>query len=559
MKKFVFLSLIALLIMGFSTAAYAQVEFKAYGMLNFGFIWDRNFASDSAPGVYNNITSYFTSPFMPPGSGRTYYIGPDTYTRTATAAPLPMTDTYGAWDKQASYMSSYANIFFEWNAGKEVKGVFNIETCNYHSGTNTIATNNLAYNQIQGAQFDTGLWDTRVGETRLRNAYLEFAVPYFGIPVPLTIRGGVIPIAVRPSFMFATTNGAGVQLDIKADPAAFTFVYGKMAEGKLVVADDSDYYSLEGRFNTGPATIGGYIIFQNMNTYPIVYNEAPYGDTYGGSNYDAKFWWFGGYADAKVGPVDLKFDLGFDTGKIEGIPSSQVVNPFTGVVSYLGIVDDVKYNGWATQVKATYPLEKFTFGGLLSYASGSDLKKTSRDGLPGKTVANISSGSVTSSKVSGWVFPAGDGQWVGWAESMFLGGYWSSLICIPQGLQGGNWNTMVSRGGTGGTWVAKLSATYPVTSIYKITLWGLYIGDTTTNGNTLGNAVKADGTPRDDKSIGWELSLINDIQIYKNLNWKVGAGILFAGDALEQNVAGTTTNKKPANPYMLSTVLTYNF
>jgi hypothetical protein len=526
MKKFIVLSLFVLLIMAFSATAYAQVDFKAYGMLNFGFIWDRNFATQSGA-----LTSNYSPP-PPLTPGATDW----------------RPDQGGPFDKPTSYMSSYANIFFEWNAGKDVRGVFNIETCNYFSGTNTISRTNPPlgnYANVQGAEFDTGLWDTRLGQTRLRNAYLQFGVPYFGIPVPITVTGGIIPMAVRPSFMFAMTEGAGVQVDVKPDPVAFSFLYGKMVENKTAASDDSNWYSLEGKAKVGDIGFGGYLIFTPMKTYPIAYNADNYGVT---QNYNANFWWIGAYSDGKIGPVNYNLDLAIDTGKVEA----------RGAGLYAG-AEDVKYNGWGTQLKVTYPWEKFTFGALAGYWSGSDLKKTDQNGLPGKPVANTAV-TANSSKVSGWVYPAGDGQWVGWAESMFLGGTWSSLICIPQGMTGANWNTEVSRGATGGTWVAKLFATYPVTDIYKITLWGLYIGDTTKNGNTLGNAVKADGTLRDDKDIGWEVSLINDIQIYKNLNWKVGAGMLFAGDALDQYVPGSTNeNKSPKNPYMLSTVLTYNF
>jgi hypothetical protein len=87
----------------------------------------------------------------------------------------------------------------------------------------------------------------------------------------------------------------------------------------------------------------------------------------------------------------------------------------------------------------------------------------------------------------------------------------------------------------------------------------LYIGDTTKNGNTLGDAVKYSGVLRDDKTIGWELALVQDINIYKNLVWTIGAGMLFAGDALDQQIAGTNMNKSPKNPFILATKLVFNF
>jgi hypothetical protein len=100
---------------------------------------------------------------------------------------------------------------------------------------------------------------------------------------------------------------------------------------------------------------------------------------------------------------------------------------------------------------------------------------------------------------------------------------------------------------------------------YKVTLQGLYIGDTTKHGNTLGDAVKGttwgNWSNRDDKTIGFELDLIQDIQIYKNLKWSIGAGILFAGDALDQcvNEAVVPRNKGPKDPWILATKLRYDF
>src|SRR5512138_1239263 len=76
-------------------------------------------------------------------------------------------------------------------------------------------------------------------------------------------------------------------------------------------------------------------------------------------------------------------------------------------------------------------------------------------------------------------------------------------------------------GSLGGSWFTKLYTTYRVAKDFKVTLQGLYIGDTTKNGNTIGTAVKS-GTniPRDDTDIGWELNLITELQIYKSLTWR---------------------------------------
>ena len=52
-----------------------------------------------------------------------------------------------------------------------------------------------------------------------------------------------------------------------------------------------------------------------------------------------------------------------------------------------------------------------------------------------------------------------------------------------------NYNQL-SKGAFGGTWFAKLYGSAKLTPWYKVTFQGLYIGDTTKNGNTFGSAVK---------------------------------------------------------------------
>ncbi len=110
----------------------------------------------------------------------------------------------------------------------------------------------------------------------------------------------------------------------------------------------------------------------------------------------------------------------------------------------------------------------------------------------------------------------------------------------------------------GGIWLAKLYAAYKVTPDFKMTLQGLYYGDTTKNGNTFGNAREADGlTLKNSSNIGFELDLINEWQIYKNLNFKFGGGVLWAGNAL--SFWNGLDNEKPNTPWIIVTNLTYSF
>jgi hypothetical protein len=339
--------------------------------------------------------------------------------------------------------------------------------------------------------------------------------------------------------------GAGVTGNIKFDPVAIQLQWGKMVEGKDAAADDSDFYAGIVSAKVGNVSVGGFIAYMNMNTYPLEYPfTVPGTSVYGTSGYPAEaadFWWIGLNSDGKIGSVNYNFDFVYDKGKVESriVPTAK----------------DVDYKGWVTQAKVTYPFEKFTFGALGLYASGADLKKTSTTGRPNTTVAN---GTAITDEVSAYVFPPNTDSWLIWFESLFLGGMPATLISGPLGIAGSS-STQVNRGAFGGTWIGKLFASYQAAPWYKLTLHGLYIGDNTKNGNTMGNAVKDDGTLRDDKTIGWELTLIQDIQIYKNLAMTIGTGMLFPGDALDQRVTGTNTNKSPKDPYCIVGKLQYFF
>jgi hypothetical protein len=109
---------------------------------------------------------------------------------------------------------------------------------------------------------------------------------------------------------------------------------------------------------------------------------------------------------------------------------------------------------------------------------------------------------------------------------------------------------------------------------YKVTLQGLYIWDTTKHGNTFGTAVKnptaayASQIFKDDNDIGFELDLIQEIDIYKNLKGFIGIGYLWAGKAMDvynnpnwQNggVGYTPRNVSPNNPWNITTRLLYTF
>jgi hypothetical protein len=194
------------------------------------------------------------------------------------------------------------------------------------------------------------------------------------------------------------------------------------------------------------------------------------------------------------------------------------------------------------------------------YASGADAKKTSTTGLPGSGTAYNSA--ILSSKNKAFVVPPGSEAGPIFQEAMVV---YNSIFgnSEPIGIAtNANYNAL-SRGSIGGTAMVKAYASAKVVPWYKITLQGLYVWDTTKNGNTFGNAVDSSGNLKNEKSIGFELDLINDISIYKNLTWSFGGGYLFAGDALDLRdrglPAGVFGNFSPKDPWVIATKLLYTF
>ena len=490
MKKFIALSVLGLLIMAFSATAYAQpkLEFKASGSINMETYWYQN-----VPRLFGAANMYGMNVALVPAN-------------TLTTPDL------NAWNRKNAWLDTRGSINFDFLMGKELGGRLAFEIDSVHWGDTGAATGNA------------GRWTTDAAAVEVKHLYFDVGLPYFGIPVPIMMRFGMQPLAVRP-FIFLANDGSGITTTVKVDPATINVYWFKAFEGGDYNADDVDVYGLQASAAIGPLTAGGYGFFYNMNTYPL--------QTY---THRAEMWWLGVYADGKVGPVNLNFDFIYDRGEVE-----DRVNQTW---------DEAKYRGWMTKVKIDFPWEMFNFGVQGLYGSGADRNQTAATGLP----------RATKTKVGSFVVPPGSEA--GPASSNDS----SVMLSVHAGAAGGlgfanNLNgTSLNRGPVGGIWWAKLYGSVKPTPWYKVTLQGLYIGDTTDHGNTLGTALKSDGlTPRDDKGIGWELDLINEFNVYANLKFDVAAGILFRGDALAMWNATTSTNDKFRNPWAFTTRLTYSF
>jgi hypothetical protein len=563
MKKFIVLTLFGLLIMAFSSMAYA-LEFKASGSIDFDTVLNENvpFYFGEVGTVHALHTGIFQTWITP------------SFTNGRPTNNL---------DHIASYAYSRGLLRFDAIMDKNLSGTiyFELDAFRYGGGPGGTGTNpsgsiggtggpsgNLSIAQ-GGNSF--GIWSTDRTAVEVKNVYIDVGIPYFGIPVPMTLRIGAQPFGVRPQ-MLVYTDGAGITGGINAGPVMIIPMWAKVGEGADAAADDSDLYGLHANAKIGTFTVGGYGLYYNMNTYPLLYptgvswttmpgsagagttvfsTSASYGP-YAAGTMKAAMWWFGAYADGKAGPVNLNFDFVYDWGKVQQKFINNGIN-----------VPDVKYSGWATRLKLDFPWEKFNFGGIGMYASGADANKTSTGGIPGTSVANPATPTKLSSRVSSYVVPPGAESGPGAQESIVMYSCFNAVADGGTGIANNGSYYQMSRGGFGGTWFAKLYASMKVVPPLKVTLQGLYIGDTTKHGNTFGTARKAPYTAaaalKDDSTIGWEFDLIAEIDIYKNLKFFAGMGYLFAGDALDVYNSSRSRNFSPNNPWNFTTRLLYTF
>ena len=492
MKKFVVLSFVALLVLAFGTMAFAQakkeepkLDFRASGFIDVQSTWGQNITEGNpGAGLYGTVTA----PYRPGGA---------------------------AYDKTVAWMGTRARLKFDAVMGKNLSGTIFFEMDSTRWGETTPVSNDQR-NAL-------GVWSGDRGALEVKNVYIDFGVP--GIPIPISVRAGLQPLALRPN-MLIYTDGMGITGNIKIDPANIQLIWFKALENKIYASDDVDVYGLHANAKVGPVTVGGYGINYNMNTY--AFPAAVPSDV----TTQADFWWLGVYADGKLGPVNLNFDFIYDRGTVDSR------NP---------ALRDVKYKGWATRAKVDFPWEKLNFGFVGMYASGSDTRKTSSSGLP----------AAGTTRVGGFVAPPGSEAGAIFTESVVF--YGSPFNQTSSGIGVAINYAQVSRGTIGGTWMGKLYGSFQATPWYKVTLQGLYIGDTTKHGNTVGDARKADGTLKDDKSIGWEVNLINEIQIYKNLKYSIGIGALIPGDGLRYFESAANPDDKPKTPWAVIGNLTYTF
>jgi len=489
MKKFTVISLFGLLIIAFSAVSFAQekLDFKASGFIDEVTEYWRNVSGgNSSAGIYDTMNSA-----IKPGGA--------------------------AFNSEAAYIESRTRLKFDMVYGKEVSGTLYFEA-------------DGIWGNADGTRNSFGYWSADRAAVEIKYVSIDWS-PAF-MPVPTTMRVGLQGFNFRP-YMLIATDGMGLDTTFKIDPVMIEPFWYKAAEGTNWVSDDTDIYGLHANAKISTITVGGYGLTYNMRGYP-------YSSMTPSASYSANMWWFGVYADGKLGPLNLNADVIYDNGKVEDmlVPTNE----------------KVKYSGAIGRLKLAFPWEKFVFGAMGLYATGADKEGTSASGLPGTATST----GVASTKVKSWVGPPAS-ESAAWGGSETVGVFYSSMINRGNtGISNTDNYGALHNGGYGGTWFVKPYISIMPVDYMKFTLQGLYIGDTTKHGDTVGTSRAADGvTLKDEKTIGWEGDLIGEFQILKQLKYTIGAGMLAPGKAL--SFWNGASNTKPKTPWIVTSMFVFNF
>jgi hypothetical protein len=368
----------------------------------------------------------------------------------------------------------------------------------------------------------------------MKQFYIDFNVPGISDTVPTNVRVGTQWLAIR-SHIFLGADGATLRVFTQPGPVRVYLNWSKPWEGADHLYDDTDLYSARVVLALPDFPVQPGMFFAYMNSNDYLYAPVGTGFGSGAGSGDGEFWWVGVNVDGKIGPAALKTDFVYFNGESE-ISGN---HPFAAIG-----VGDADFGGWAVYADVNVPIGPATVGGTFFYATGDDLTDTTLSPTnlsPDFDAYRIPPGSEANPAL-GTVF---------WAGTTHDG---VDIATAGRGL-----GTQVQQRWFGGLWTAKGYGSFKPLDWLKVTGYAMYIGDTTDDGNTIGNAVDAVGAPEDDDDIGIEVGAIVDLSIYKNLTYSVAAGILFAGDALDTYTGVGTTNDSPDDPWAIVSQLIYKF
>jgi hypothetical protein len=354
--------------------------------------------------------------------------------------------------------------------------------------------------------------DTTAENIKFENAFVTFAVPIGTFQAGYMNRGAWGTVYGNNS---ETDNGARARYIFVTGPVTLRAVWDKVEGSKGAVATqygtagyasehDSEKFALEGwyKWSAGEAGLQLQYVLDTSNAD----SQA--------TGYKAKYYAINPYAKAKFGPVYVEEEFGFATGKYREYITENATTRM-----------DQDISAWRGYIMANADLKPAYVGAVVFYASG-DKKTTDANG--------------TGSKYEGGVKTGND-----FNPCLILMNYdmgrWYGNLGTGYALASGGNNIDNVFGGqlfAGVKPIPKLDVKASVTTA-KLNEDPLYTATTSIVS----------------KKLGYEADLTAAYKIYDNLEYMIGFGYLWAGDAFK----GTNSANKVENDYLVTHKLTLTF
>jgi hypothetical protein len=445
--------------------------------------------------------------------------------------PATITPTGDGWNDTFSWVRMGANLTITARQSEDLYGVLGFNMNSDRWGEQSWNdSNNMGSWYRESFAFDNGTLSVLINE-----AFIDFRVPP---KLPIWLRIGSQPFVIRP-WLLVNTVGPGLTGRIMIDPIKLGINIGwaKKWEGYDWDTDDVDAFFADIAMPIGPVRVGGFVWYENFGEYPSTAGPPPTtfpGDDSGARN-EADLYWFGFYADGKIGPVGFQFDWIYGGGEIDGNPLATNVIPDQDVESWVirGVVD-------------VSPMPRLLVGVGGLYATGEDFSTTDAEEF---CSVNTREG-------------AGRQQGLPALQDFIL--LTDGVMGIVP-FRGPGVGYVGGPNAIGGFWYVRGFAQYMATDWLRLVANFGWIGDTRDDWNRIpgmGGAREAPFGPnnlRDDDDVGFELDFGFNIALYKNLQWGVGFGYLFAGDALDMWDTASLTNEAPNDPWALTSAILYTF
>lgn len=426
----------------------------------------------------------------------------------------PLNPAHDSWKDTMAWVRSGVTLAITARQSEDLYGVMSFNW------------NSRRWGEVGGAHVqEAGTWyrfghdDSGVNAFLVQEAYIDFRVPP---KLPVWLRMGIQPFVIRP-WLLVNTVGPGITARTVIDPIKLSINAGwaKKWEGFDYDCDDVDAFFGDIAMPIGPVRVGAFVWYENFgNWWPDGIGDDS------GVRSDADLFWVGIYADGKLGPIGLQFDWMYNGGEVDHNPLTSAARDFDVEAWIIRGVLDIS------------PIDKLTVGVGALYGTGEDattndseefMSVNNREGARQQGLPALQDFLLLTGGCMG--IPPARGPMVG-----FIGG--------PVDV--------------GGVWYVRGFASYMATDWLRLVANFGWIGDTTDDMNKLGTARRADGvTLRDDDDIGFEFDLGFNIALYKNLQWGVAFGYLFAGDALDQ--WDGVGNDQPADPWAFTSAILYTF